>query len=518
MLPVEDVIFAPGTTIGGRYRLMEELAKGGMGSIWVARHLQLDVDVAIKFMDPEVADSPLARARFEREARASAQLQYIHIVHVYDFGFEGHTPYLVMELLRGESLEDRLQREGRLSMLALSPIVVQVAKGLRKAHEAGFVHRDLKPGNVFIAKSEDEELVKLVDFGIAKQTGGRVDSGTAKGELIGSPHYMSPEQLQDPSNIDGRSDLWALGVILYRALTGELPFPGETLGVVMKHVLIGPTPKASKCAPFLPDSVDAFFERAFAKDREQRFPSARDMADAFLALAGVERQSALPAARDSASPWGAQLQGPLRPTGLAAPMAPMAPIAPMAPAAPAPITISEAPTRRMQKDPPGAGGGAGMRAPGIAPAPPVAPAGSAADAAGGFPDRALGTLEMVQRKVLARPGIAFAALLVLSFVGVLLALVGGSRSNKRAGGPPAAAASDSPEARGGIPKGSARVTVSATGRVCKVTINSTNHGYAPVSTLIPPGLSRIYCITPSGSTERREVSAIEGQTISVVFE
>lgn len=227
MLPTEVVIFAPGTMIGGRYRLKEELAKGGMGSIWVARHLQLDVDVAIKFMDPEVADSPVARARFEREARASAQLQYVHIVHVYDFGFEGYTPYLVMELLRGESLEDRLQREGRLSIQVLAPIVLQVTKGLRKAHEAGFVHRDLKPGNVFIAKSEDEELIKLVDFGIAKKTGGPIDGATGKGELIGSPHYMSPEQFQDPGNIDGRSDLWALGVIVFRALTGEFPFPGE---------------------------------------------------------------------------------------------------------------------------------------------------------------------------------------------------------------------------------------------------------------------------------------------------
>jgi serine/threonine-protein kinase len=496
-----QVIFAPGTMIGGRYRLKEELAKGGMGSIWVARHLQLDVDVAIKFMDPEVADSPLARARFEREARASAQLQYIHIVHVYDFGFEGDTPYLVMELLRGESLEDRLQREGRLSMQALSPIVVQVVKGLRKAHEAGFVHRDLKPGNVFIAKSEDEELVKLVDFGIAKKTGGAIDSGTAKGELIGSPHYMSPEQLQDPSNIDGRSDLWALGVIIYRALTGELPFPGETLGVVMKHVLIGPTPKASPRAPDLPGAIDDFFERAFAKDREQRFLTARDFADAFLALAGAERPSALPAARESASPWGTS-----RP--------------PPAGAAPAPITISEQQTRRMQRDLAPPGPSAADRAPSVRPTAPIASMAPTAEPGGGFPDRALGTLETVQRKVLARPWVVLGSLLGVALVGGLLAVVAGSRSGSSParGSSAGAAASETPEARGGIPKGSAKVTVSATGRVCKVTINSTNHGYAPVSTLIPPGLSRIYCITPSGSTERREVSAVEGQSINVVFE
>lgn len=281
------VIVEPGTVIVGRYRLERPLASGGMGSVWVARHLQLQRDVAIKFMDAKASASPEMRARFEREARASAQMQHANIVQVHDFGLEGDTPYIVMELLRGESFEERLKREKRLSLKATAVLLTQVAKGLRRAHEAGFIHRDLKPSNLFIVQGDDDEIVKLLDFGIAKETGIPLDSSTKTGEFIGSPYYMSPEQIRDAKDIDLRSDLWSLGVILYRAVTGSLPFQGSTLGAVLADVFSAPIPLPSTLVADLPEAVDAFFMKALARDRNERFSSAREMAVAFSELAGM---------------------------------------------------------------------------------------------------------------------------------------------------------------------------------------------------------------------------------------
>lgn len=279
----------PGTVIAGKFRLEEPLAQGGMGAVFRAVHMQLRASVAIKFMSPTAAASPAARARFEREARASAQLQHLNIVSVQDFGIEGDTPYIVMEYLRGESLEQRILRKTRFALTVLTPIVTQIARGLRKAHEAGVIHRDLKPGNIFLAATDDdEETVKILDFGIAKDTAISVDSSTKTGEFIGSPHYMSPEQIQDAREIDYRSDLWSLGVIVYRCVTGVLPFPGDTLGAILGRVLTAPIPPPSKHVPRLPPNVDAFFVRALARDREQRFQTAREFAEAFAALSGME--------------------------------------------------------------------------------------------------------------------------------------------------------------------------------------------------------------------------------------
>jgi serine/threonine-protein kinase len=295
---------APGTIIAGRYKLEAPIAEGGMGAIWRATHLKLQSGVAIKFMAPSIAASPKARERFEREAKAAAKIQYVHIVHVHDFGIEDDTPFLVMELLRGESFEERLQTKFRLPFGELVPIVTQIAKGLRKAHEAGVVHRDLKPGNIFLVKSEDDdEIVKLVDFGIAKQTGVPVDSSTKTGEFMGSPHYMSPEQVQDSRDIDARSDLWSLGVILFRALTGALPFPGDTVGAIIGKVLTSAIPTPTSYVRGLPDGIDAFFQKALARDRAARFQSAREMASAFAALAGVSMAADEGGRRGSSAPW-----------------------------------------------------------------------------------------------------------------------------------------------------------------------------------------------------------------------
>jgi serine/threonine-protein kinase len=278
----------PGAVIGGKYKLERPLASGGMGAVWVARHTDLDVEVAIKFIQDNYAASPMLRARFEREARASAKISSAHVVHVLDYGLEGDTPFFAMELLAGEDLGARLKREGRLAPEAMARILVQIAKGLHRAHEAGFVHRDLKPSNIFLARMDDGEMVKILDFGVAKQLADPCGETTKTGEIMGSPHYMSPEQICESRNIDARSDLWSLGVIIYRALTGELPFPGDACGLVMAKILTSPIPVASRVAPHLGPELDSFFRRAFERDPALRFQSAREMAEVFVAMVGAK--------------------------------------------------------------------------------------------------------------------------------------------------------------------------------------------------------------------------------------
>ncbi len=279
-----------GRTIAGKYRLERPLAKGGMGAVWVARHVQLDVLVAVKFMDPDTAASDEARMRFDREAKASAQLKSPHVVQVHDYGIEDTTPYIVMELLDGEDLSARLKREGRLSLAATSALLGQLGKGLRRAHEAGVVHRDLKPGNIFLQRQDDDVVVKILDFGIAKSIvagSAPVGDATKTGSIMGSPHYMSPEQFRDSKSIDHRTDLWAVGVILFRCLTGVLPFPGSDFTELILAIFSEPMPIPSTIAPDLGPEVDRFFERALARDLNQRFQSVRELVDAFMGLEGA---------------------------------------------------------------------------------------------------------------------------------------------------------------------------------------------------------------------------------------
>ncbi|WP_437896767.1 serine/threonine-protein kinase [Sorangium sp. So ce124] len=284
--------FEKDVLLAGKFRLERELSHGGMGSIWVAQHVQLGTLVAVKFMRDSFSRLPVLRARFEREARAAAQLKSPHIVQVHDFGFEeeDEVPYLVMELLQGEDLSKRLQRCGRLSLPETLHIIVQAGKALRSVHEAGFVHRDLKPANFFLARvdGEDGEIVKLLDFGIAKDVSAVLAADiSATGEVMGSPNYMSPEQFYGERDVDARSDLWSLGVILFKMLTGQLPFPGDAIGRVVTKVILGTVPSARELAPDLPSGIDAFFARALARDRDERFQNVREMINELARVAGA---------------------------------------------------------------------------------------------------------------------------------------------------------------------------------------------------------------------------------------
>ncbi|MDI1478467.1 serine/threonine-protein kinase [Polyangium sp. y55x31] len=288
MLGLIVTVIAEGQLIAGKIRLERPLARGGMGAVWIAHHLKLDRAVAVKFMEPGLAASDTARARFEREARAAAQIQSAHVVEVHDYGVEGETPYIVMELLRGEDLAARLTKRGKLGLAEALRITQPICKALRRAHELGLVHRDLKPGNVFLARQDDDEIVKLLDFGIAKAVSpGTPQSGdvTRSGNLVGSPLYMSPEQIRKSKEVDHRSDLWSLGVILYQMLTGRTPFVEDEVGAVLVAICTDPIPKPSTLAPELGPEVDRFFDRALARDPAERFQNSRELYEALEALA-----------------------------------------------------------------------------------------------------------------------------------------------------------------------------------------------------------------------------------------
>lgn len=276
---------APGYLVGGKYRLERRIAEGGMGAVWKARHEVLDADVAVKLMSKDIRGKELALARFEREAKASARLKSQHIVRVHDYGMDDEMPFMVMELLEGEDLGARLKRDGPMSVEELAPIFAQICKGLEVAHDAGFVHRDMKPSNVFLAREGGDEVVKLVDFGVARETKTTlVEDKTSSGVVVGSPHHMSPEQAQGEP-VDHRSDIWALGVLVFRALTGEKPFQGEVMTAILLAVVSKPIPKPSDVNAGLPESIDRFMEMALCRNVERRFQRVRTMSEALTAIA-----------------------------------------------------------------------------------------------------------------------------------------------------------------------------------------------------------------------------------------
>lgn len=283
-MPTDVAHFHEGLLVADRFRLVRELGRGGMGAVWLAHHLALDMQCALKLVDPQSKDSDEVRARFEIEARSAAQIKSRHVVQVLDHGVWEGIPFIAMEYLEGQDLGARLDQQGTLSPAATFRVVSHVARALTRAHALGVIHRDLKPENVFLARDDDGEIAKVVDFGIAKRA--RLDLGdstTRPGVLIGTPFYMSPEQARGALGIDHRSDLWSLAVIAFECLTGHTPFPGEGLGVVIGKIMYEPLPVPSALGP-VPPGFDAWWRRASARDPDQRFQSATELVDA-LAVA-----------------------------------------------------------------------------------------------------------------------------------------------------------------------------------------------------------------------------------------
>jgi serine/threonine-protein kinase len=281
-------------------RLTRLIGCGAMGDVWEAEHLGLKTRVAVKFVSERVGPGDTeAMERFAREAALPAQISSAHVVQKFDHGvMDDGTPYIVMEYLEGEGLGELLTRETRLPLAKVAKIIWQTAKALSSAHKLGIVHRDIKPDNIFLSTRDDELHVKLFDFGVAKHTqlqpvslrmpgATRAEMGlTNDGVMIGTPEYMSPEQVMSSRAVDHYADLWALAVVTYVALTGKLPFEGDDVGELCVRLLEGEYTPPSTVLPSLPPQLDDWFKKAFAKNRPDRFQSAREMAQAFVLVPG----------------------------------------------------------------------------------------------------------------------------------------------------------------------------------------------------------------------------------------
>lgn len=275
----------PETIVADKYRLLEPLGAGGMGTLWVAEHLGLGTKVALKRIRDWEGGSD-AFLRFQREARAAASLRSRNIVRVHDFGGDGGGPYIVMELLEGLSLTEHIYRAAPLSPAEAGRWLQQICRALATAHAAGIVHRDIKPSNLFLANEEGEQILKVLDFGIAKQLRTAHDSVTISGALLGSPGYMSPEQARGLP-VDARTDLFSVAAVLYEMLTNHAPFLSEHPGDCIARVCAGSFPRVTSLVPNLPAALDPFFERALHQKPEQRFAEARELERAYQTAIGA---------------------------------------------------------------------------------------------------------------------------------------------------------------------------------------------------------------------------------------
>ncbi len=290
-----------GTVLEGKFRITREIGRGGMAAVYEAENIDIGKRVAVKVLAAELITSRVVRERFIREARAASAVRSPNICDVYDSGMFEERPFLVMELLEGESLYDMLTRLRRLDVPTALTVITQTARGLGKAHDANIVHRDLKPENIFVSKDEDAGLiVKLLDFGLAKFYEPTNDGDpktvrlTREGALFGTPAYMSPEQAKGQGEVDHRSDIWALGCIVYECLTGQTVWSVEQgVAMILAQVATAPLPRPSRLRPDLPLAFDAWFAKALDRDVSRRYQTAREFSDA-LAEALTSNEGAVP--------------------------------------------------------------------------------------------------------------------------------------------------------------------------------------------------------------------------------
>ncbi|WP_437637776.1 protein kinase domain-containing protein [Sorangium sp. So ce854] len=269
----------PGTLVCGKYRLLRQIGEGAMGVVWAAHNEATSREVALKLL---VRPDPELRARLLREARACGAVSHRNIVDIYDADeAENGSPFLVMPLLSGETLSSLLKRKRKLEVPEAARIARDIARGLSAAHERGIIHRDLKPSNIFLhtEAGESDYVVKILDFGVSKFITGPQQMRTATGILIGSPAYMSPEQVRAQSDIDTRADLWALGVVMFEMLTSRRPIQGKA-HELLRHVLQGDIPAVSQLVWQIDPGLDALVTRCLQRDREQRPRSAAEVAAA----------------------------------------------------------------------------------------------------------------------------------------------------------------------------------------------------------------------------------------------
>ena len=285
-----------GNVLGDRYRLIELLGQGGMATIYRARDSQLERDVAVKVLRPEYGRDPDFSSRFRQEAQAAASLNHPNVVAVYDYGQDAAGPYIVMELVDGEDLASVIRRTGALPPRQAARIAGEVARALAAAHARGFVHRDVKPGNVLVAR---DGRVKVADFGIARAVAEA--QMTLPGTTLGSVHYFSPEQARG-EQATASSDIYALGIVLFELLTGRRPWEGDSAASIAMARLSGPVPSPAGVRSGVPPALDAIVQRALSREPSSRFPTAAAMADALDAFLA---DRAPDASRGAAIPAGA---------------------------------------------------------------------------------------------------------------------------------------------------------------------------------------------------------------------
>jgi serine/threonine-protein kinase len=270
-----------GQLVAGKFRLDAVIGRGGMGAVWRATHVTLGHHLAIKLVSREYVHSAEALRRFDAEARAAARLQSRHIVQVFDSGtLDDDTPYIAMELLTGENLAQRIARVGSIPLREAVLLLGQCCRALSRAHAAGIIHRDIKPDNLFLARTPDDDadVVKVLDFGIAKMTRDLAASAavTGTGAMLGTPRFMSPEQVSGSKDIDSRTDLYSLGLVAFTMLTGRQAISGDTLGRVLLQICAEPLPSLTGAAPWLPSGLEPWFQRACARQPDDRHRSAEE--------------------------------------------------------------------------------------------------------------------------------------------------------------------------------------------------------------------------------------------------
>ncbi len=287
-----------GEVLAGKYRIERVLGHGGMGVVAAARHAQLDELVAIKFLLPKALEHKSLVARFNQEARAQIKVKSEHVARTIDVGtLENGAPYMVLEYLEGADLASLLKREGRFSITRAVDLMLQACEALAEAHALGIVHRDLKPANLFVTRrADDSECVKVLDFGISKFTDGSAGDSldlTRTNMVLGSPLYMSPEQLRSAKLVDGRADVWSLGIIMFELLSNSLPFYEDTIAQLCVSVMVKPLPNIQQLVPEIPDALREAVEKATAKEPDERYANVAEFAAGFAPFGTEEAMRSL---------------------------------------------------------------------------------------------------------------------------------------------------------------------------------------------------------------------------------
>jgi serine/threonine protein kinase len=283
--PGASAVLAAGTRLG-KYEIVRQLGAGGMGAVYEAVHTQIGKHVAIKVLAPAVAAKPEARARFLREAQLTSKVRHAHAVDVTDMGTEGDQTFLVMEFLEGQDLATRLERERRFPIPELVDVMLPVCSAVAAAHAAGVIHRDIKPQNIFLARSVNGTVPKVLDFGISKaQDTATVDALTGSHAVIGTPYYLAPEQVIDSRSASPASDQYAIGVVLYECLTGVRPFQADSLYAVFHAIVAGTPARPRERLPEIDARFEAIVLRAMNVSPDARFPSVTALARALWPFA-----------------------------------------------------------------------------------------------------------------------------------------------------------------------------------------------------------------------------------------